>query len=390
MRGRVSAKSSYDVGACNKDISAKSQSDIDTINACKKYEGNVLIDGDNGLSGLGSLSLDTLQKIDGDLTVQNMYGLETVSLASLSSVNAFRFLNNTKLYKIAAPSLYDVKDFQVIVNPNLKTLQYKNVTDVDNFQLIDTYVDLLGKFVAAEPKNIEILSNSQLKQLDFSSVKKTSGYINIANNARDANVTFSALTEVAGNVSFGNVGSLDISKLSAVGYDFSLYTNTFKNISVPLEQAKKSITINANNQLVSLQFPELTSIGSSLNIINNTKFRSIDSSTFPQLKTIDAGSFYVGNIDNITFPKLTKIKGVFNVTGSGDLDCSSFKKSFGSKGDVKCNVVRDAEDDEGGSSSKSKGSSGSKNSSKDSSGASRSTTVAAMLSGAAFVVAAYL
>ncbi|KAJ1943609.1 hypothetical protein FBU59_002859, partial [Linderina macrospora] len=156
-------------GACNKDISVESQSDINTIAACKKYEGNVLIDGDNGLNSLGSLSLDTVQKIDGDLTVQNMYGLETVSLAALTSVGAFRFLNNTKLYKISAPSLYDVSDFQVIVNPNLKTLLYKNITDVDNFQIIDTYIDALGEFVASEPKNIEVLSNNQLKQLDFSS-----------------------------------------------------------------------------------------------------------------------------------------------------------------------------------------------------------------------------
>ncbi|KAJ1996525.1 cell wall protein Ecm33, partial [Coemansia thaxteri] len=268
----VAALVAVAAGACNKDITVSSAADISTVNACTKFQGDVIIDGLEGFDSIGALSMDSVQQISGDLIIQNLYNLQTVSLGQLTSVGSLKILNNTNVYKVAIPNLASAADFQVITNPNLKELTYSNLTSVSNFQVIDTYVASLGAFTASSVGNIEVLSNTQLSTLDFSAVKKTSGYINIANNGRNSNITFSQLTQVGGNVSFGNAATLDISKLSSVSDDFSLYLNSFNNLSVPaLQTAKKSITLS-QNQFTAISFPLVASIGSSLDITNNTNF----------------------------------------------------------------------------------------------------------------------
>ncbi|KAJ1883929.1 hypothetical protein LPJ71_009894, partial [Coemansia sp. S17] len=136
----VAALVAIAAGACNKDITVSSQADINTVNACTKFQGDVTIDGhEEGIAGLGALSMDNIQQITGDLIIQNLYGLQTVSLGQLNSTGSLKILNNTNVYKVAIPKLAKVTDFQVITNPNLKELTYSNITTVNNFQIIDTY-----------------------------------------------------------------------------------------------------------------------------------------------------------------------------------------------------------------------------------------------------------
>ncbi|KAJ2062122.1 cell wall protein Ecm33 [Coemansia sp. S155-1] len=379
------------VGACNKDITVSSQADINTVNACTKFQGDVTIDGhEEGIAGLGALSMDNIQQITGDLIIQNLYGLQTVSLGQLNSTGSLKILNNTNVYKVAIPKLAKVTDFQVITNPNLKELTYSNITTVNNFQIIDTYVSSLGAFSASSVANIEVLSNTQLSALDFSAVKKTSGYINIANNGRASNITFSQLTQVGGNVSFGNAATLDISKLGSVSDDFSLYQNSFKNLSAPaLQTAKKSITLS-QNLFSAISFPQITEIGSSLDIINNTNFKSISSSTFPKLKSVPGSVIINGSLDNVTFPSLTTVDGQVQLDGAGKLSCDDAAKSFANVDslNLECNlrVISDGNDDSSDDSTNESGSGGS--TSKKSSASH--TSVAAVLGGVVAIVAACL
>ncbi|KAJ1669394.1 cell wall protein Ecm33, partial [Coemansia sp. RSA 25] len=380
------------VGACNKDITVSTQADINTVNACTKFQGDVTIDGSEGIS-LTALSIDNLQQISGDLIIQNLYSLQTVSLGKLASAGSLKILNNTNLYKVAIPELTKVTDFQVITNPNLKVLTYNNISSVNNFQVIDTYVSSLGAFTASSVANIEVLSNTQLSALDFSAVKKTSGYINIANNDRASNITFSQLTQVGGNVSFGNAATLDISKLSSVSDDFSLYQNSFKNLSVPaLETAKKSITLN-QNLFSAISFPKVAEIGSSLDISNNTNFKSISSSTFPKLKSVPGSIVINGSLDNVTFPSLTTVDGQVQLSGTGKLSCDSAEKSFASVDslNIECDlkVLPNNDDDSSDDSSNESGSGNS--SSKKNSGSSHASNVhAVILGGVVAAIAACL
>ncbi|KAJ2010419.1 cell wall protein Ecm33 [Coemansia sp. S610] len=334
--------------------------------------------------------MDSVQQITGDLIIQNLYNLQTVSLGQLNSTASLKILNNTNVYKVAIPKLANVADFQVITNPNLKELTYSNITTVSNFQIIDTYIASLGAFSASSVGNIEVLSNTQLTALDFSAVKKTSGYINIANNGRASNITFSQLTQVGGNVSFGNAATLDISKLSSVSDDFSLYQNSFKNLSIPaLATAKKSITLS-QNLFSAISFPLVTEIGSSLDIINNTNFKSISSTTFPKLTSVPGSVVISGSLDNITFPSLTTVDGQVQLSGSGKLSCDSAEKSFARVDslNIECDLKVTSKDNDNSSDDSSKDSgSGSDDSSKSS--ASR-TSVAAVLGGVVAIVAACL
>ncbi|KAJ1758519.1 cell wall protein Ecm33 [Coemansia sp. RSA 2523] len=332
-------------GACNKDVKVKSQTDISTVNACSKFDADVIID---GVSGLGAINIDSVKEITGQLVIQNMYDLQTVSLGALTSAGSLKILNNTNVYKVDVPQLNSVDDFQIIVNPNLKELTYRNISSTNNFQIISTHVTTLGAFTDSNPGNIEILSNTELKALDFSSVKETKGYINIANNGKGANVTFSSLTQVGGNASFADAATLDISKLSAVSDDFSLYTNTFKNLSLPaFATAEKSITLN-DNAFQAISFPKLEEIGSSLNVVNNTNFKSITKQTFPKLSTIPGSIVLMGSFDNITFPALKTVDGQVNLSGKGKLSCDEAEKALSAADNIDCSLetVEDSSDED--------------------------------------------
>ncbi|KAJ2456973.1 cell wall protein Ecm33 [Coemansia sp. RSA 2424] len=388
----VAALVAIAAGACNKDITVSTQADINTVNACTKFQGDVTIDGSEGIS-LTALSIDNLQQISGDLIIQNLYSLQTVSLGQLTSAGSLKILNNTNLYKVAIPELTKVTDFQVITNPNLKVLTYNNISSVNNFQVIDTYVSSLGAFTASSVANIEVLSNTQLSALDFSAVKKTSGYINIANNDRASNITFSQLTQVGGNVSFGNAATLDISKLSSVSDDFSLYQNSFKNLSVPaLETAKKSITLN-QNLFSAISFPKVAEIGSSLDISNNTNFKSISSSTFPKLKSVPGSIVINGSLDNVTFPSLTTVDGQVQLSGTGKLSCDSAEKSFANVDslNIECDLkVLPSNDDDSSDDSSNESGSGNSSSKKNSGSSHASNVHAIILGGMVAAIAACL
>ncbi|KAJ2336736.1 cell wall protein Ecm33 [Coemansia sp. RSA 2681] len=388
----VAALVAIAAGACNKDITVSTQADINTVNACTKFQGDVTIDGSEGIS-LTALSIDNLQQISGDLIIQNLYSLQTVSLGKLTSAGSLKILNNTNLYKVAIPELTKVTDFQVITNPNLKVLTYNNISSVNNFQVIDTYVSSLGAFTASSVANIEVLSNTQLSALDFSAVKKTSGYINIANNDRSSNITFSQLTQVGGNVSFGNAATLDISKLSSVSDDFSLYQNSFKNLSVPaLETAKKSITLN-QNLFSAISFPKVAEIGSSLDISNNTNFKSISSSTFPKLKSVPGSIVINGSLDNVTFPSLTTVDGQVQLSGTGKLSCDSAEKSFANVDslNIECDLkVLPSNDDDSSDDSSNESGSGNSSSRKNSGSSHASNVHAVILGGVVAAIAACL
>ncbi|KAJ2719944.1 Tyrosine--tRNA ligase cytoplasmic [Coemansia sp. Benny D115] len=377
-------------GACNKDIKVKSQTDINTVNACQKFQGDIIID---GVEGIGALSMDSVQQITGDLVIQNMYDLQTVSLGQLTSTGSLKLLNNTNVYKVDVPKLTSASDFQVINNPNLKELRYSNISSTDNFQIINTYVSTLGAFTASKVGNIEVVSNQMLTQLDFSSVKQTTGYINIANNGKNSNVTFSSLTQVGGNASFADASSLDISKLSTISDDFSLYTNSFKNLTVgALTKAEKSITLSGN-KFSAIYFPKLSDIGSSLNIANNTNFKSISDKTFPELGSIPGSIVIEGSFDNITFPSLTSVDGLVSLKGKGRLSCADAEQALSAAGNIECELETIADDssdsnadeEDGGSSSGHKSSK-----TKTSGAASRTGTIAAVLGGAVALVAACL
>ncbi|KAJ1724366.1 cell wall protein Ecm33 [Coemansia erecta] len=373
-------------GACNKDITVKSQTDINTVNACQKFQGDVVID---GVSGIGALSLDNVQQITGDLVIQNMYDLQTVSLGQLTSANSLKVINNTNVYKVDVPKLTSVSDFQVIINPNLKELTYKNISSVDNFQIITSYISQLGAFTADEVANIEVLSNLQLVTLDFSSVKTTSGYINIANNGKNANVTFSALTQVGGNASFADATTLDISKLSSIEDDFSLYTNSFKNLTVgQLSDAKKSITLSGN-KFTAISFPKLTEVGSSLNIANNTNFKSISKTTFPVLDTVPGSIIIDGSFDNITFPSLKEVDGQVSLKGTGRLSCNDAEEALSAASNIDCSLETVADDEDNSDDDEDDGDSSSSKKSSKTSGASSHTTTAAFIGSAVALAAAF-
>ncbi|KAJ2400163.1 cell wall protein Ecm33 [Coemansia sp. RSA 2559] len=363
--------------SCSSNTNVSSQSDFVVLSECAKFRGDIVIDGakEEGIADLTTISVAGVEEITGSLIIQNLYNLQTVTFPSLTSTGSLKVLNNTKVYKLDFPTLTSIDDLQLINDPSLQEFNYLNISSTGNFQIINTHIGSLNPFVASKATNIEIASNNQLVQLDFSSVEKMDGYINIANNGRNANVSFAELTSVGGNASFADVYALDISKLGTVADDFSLYTNTFTNLTVAsLSAAKKAITLS-DNDFEAISFPVLTTIGASLNIANNSNFHSIADTTFPKLKSIPGSMILEGSFDNITFPSLKSVGGLVNLSGTGELSCKEASKELSAANKIECSLetVDNSSDssEEGGGDSSHK-----------TSGASQSAIIATALGGA--------
>ncbi|KAJ1902461.1 cell wall protein Ecm33 [Coemansia sp. IMI 209127] len=371
--------------SCSSNINISSQSDLAALSDCSTFQADIVIDGaeEEGIADLTTISVAGVEEITGSLIIQNLYNLQTVAFPSLTSTGSLKVLNNTNVYKLDFPTLTSIDDLQIINDPSLQEFNYLNISSTGNFQIINTHIGSLNPFVASKATNIEIASNNQLVQLDFSSVEEMDGYINIANNGRNANVSFAELTSVGGNASFADVNTLDISKLDTIDDDFSLYTNTFTNLTVAsLSEAKKSITLS-DNDFEAISFPVLTTIGSSLNIANNSNLNSIAGTTFPELKSIPGSMYLEGSFDNITFPSLKTVGGLVNLSGTGELTCNEASKELSAANKIECSLetVDDSsdgdEEGDGGDSSKK-------------SGASQSAIIATALSAALALFAACL
>ncbi|KAJ2552441.1 cell wall protein Ecm33 [Coemansia sp. RSA 1933] len=382
----VSALAALAAGAtsCSSNINISSQSDLQSLSDCSTFQADIVIDGseEEDIADLTTISVDGVQEITGSLIIQNLYSLQTVAFPSLTSTGSLKVLNNTNVYKLDFPELTSIDDLQIINDPSLQEFNYQNISSTGNFQIINTHIGSLNPFVATKATNIEIASNGQLVQLDFSTVEEMDGYINIANNGRNANVSFAELTSVGGNASFADVYTLDISKLDTVDDDFSLYTNTFSNLTVAsLSQAKKSITLS-DNDFEAISFPVLTTIGSSLNIANNSNFNSISDTTFPKLKSIPGSMILEGSFDNITFPSLKSVDGLVSLSGTGELTCKEASKELSAADKIDCSL----ETVDGSSDDGEDGDSGSNKTS----GASQSVVVATVLGGTLALLAACL
>ncbi|KAJ2357359.1 hypothetical protein IWW50_005093, partial [Coemansia erecta] len=159
------------------------------------------------------------------------------------------------------------------------------------------------------------------------------------------------------------------------------------NLTVPaLDTAEKSITLS-NNGFEAISFPKLGEIGSSLNIANNTKFKSITKQTFPKLSSVPGSIMLEGSFDNITFPALKTVDGQVSLSGKGKLSCDQAEKELSAADNFDCNleVVSDGSDD----SSDESGSDEEDGSTHKTSGAAH-TTVVTVLGGAIALAAACL
>lgn len=214
-----------------------------------------------------SLSADTLSVITGT------FGLDTVS--SLSSLTFPSLVNvNTILWQ-GLPVLQGLSFTQQVQKADILSIQNTNLYSLEGIDLqqIDT---------------LYITNNPYLNSINMQLSNVTTALIVTANGAHTS-VSFPNLQQ-AQNMTIQNVQSLDIGSLSYVPGSVGFKENYFSELQAPnLTAVAGSLYFIGNNDLTTIDFPAITEIGGGLVVANNTKISSING--FPKLSKI------FGNID---------------------------------------------------------------------------------------------
>ncbi|KAI8872166.1 hypothetical protein GQ42DRAFT_105655, partial [Ramicandelaber brevisporus] len=96
-------------------------------------------------------------------------------------------------------------------------------------------------------------------------------------------------------------------------------------LNIPHLEFTNSLTVVNCNGLKDLSFPELSTIGGSILLTNNTQLSAISDNAFPKLTNI-AGSFMAaGSIKRITLPSLQSVRGSFLFHTTASLECEELR-----------------------------------------------------------------
>lgn len=217
------------------------------------------------------ISADSLEKIDGSLTLDGL----------------------TRLYAVDMPKLKTVETIKFNALPNLQNLGFTaEITDADNVNIQNTALRSLTGINIEQADTIFVANNGYINEISMQ-LGNISNSLTFANNNEKLAVTLPNLIW-ATNLTFRFVGSLELPSLETLNGSLGLYNNGFDSFSAPnLTSIGEALAIVANEQVSNVSFPLLTKITDNLQLANNTNLTTIDG-----------------------FPKLEKIGGAFDVSGN--------------------------------------------------------------------------
>lgn len=226
------------------DLIIRSNADLISLNGLNKLKavhGNVTIYGNGLISDLNKL--ESLDSIYGSLTIERNNEVNMITaFANLTYIEGDININqNDKLIRING--FEDLESFE----GSVEIISNNNLEEVTSFSAFE------------QLKDIDISYNYNLVTLNFESLKKTNGYINI-HSSKLTQLQFDALNTINGyfNLNY-NSELISLESLSN------------------LTQVKGTFSIDYNNALYSLEdLLNLTNITGDLDIYNNDALTSLD------------------------------------------------------------------------------------------------------------------
>ncbi|KAK9452051.1 uncharacterized protein V1518DRAFT_410239 [Limtongia smithiae] len=322
---------------CNQTTyTATSQSDLDAIASCGSLSGSLVIS-----DTLTSAAIDGISSIGGSLTVSNNSQINTISAPALDSIGgAFTLSELTLLTSLNFPRLASVGSIYWVTLPALSTLTFTTgVTDCPSIYISDTDLTSLDGISPTVATKFEINNNLNLDTVDIP-LEYATDQIDVSYNG-NTDVSFPDL-KWSNNLTFQDVASVSTPSLTTVNGSYLLISNVFTSLTASNLTSVGGLTITDNDDVTSISFPELVTIGTAgLDIANNTDLENL--SGFPKLTTVSGAIILEGSFTNATFPELTLVRGAVTIESDEDFDCSDFNaldEDNGIRGnDYKCDAA---------------------------------------------------
>ncbi|KAG7817285.1 hypothetical protein KL909_003000 [Ogataea angusta] len=314
----------------SKTLTATAQSDLDDLSSCSAIEGDIYITGD-----LSTASIANVKAIYGSLSAFNCSNLQSLRADSLTTIT--KQLELTDLYvldTLSFGSLVSVGSINWVTLPALTQAGLAaGVSDCQSIYISDTQLESLDGFNPINVETFNINNNKNLASIS-SDIQSISNALSVSYNGDDTNVTFDSLSW-ANNITFYSVSSISMSNISTVNSSLGVFESNVESLAIPsLKKIGGDLSIIDNDDLTEIDFSDLTSVGGGFVIANNSNLETIDG--FDSLTTIGGAVILKGDFDNATFPKLSTVRGGFDLETTGEADCDEFntlEKKGGIQGD---------------------------------------------------------
>ena len=275
--------------------------DASQIASCTTYSGSVVVptdlsDAPNG-NGQTQLSIDTVEKIVGNFTINNAGLLSSLSFGSLKSITGIQFGNLTVFSTFSMPQIESVSQLNLTALPALQQLSFggTGITKASSVLITNTGLSTLqGLDQLSSVDSFNVNNNPALQNISLQ-VTNIKNALNIeANDGFQSGLTTSfPMLESAMNMTFRNCSTVSLPALANVTQYLGFYGNTMQSFAAPNLTTTGGLVFVDNVELTNVSIPNLLSVNGSYQIANNTLLKKIDG--FQKLSTITASLDFNGN-----------------------------------------------------------------------------------------------
>jgi hypothetical protein len=241
-------------------LTLKTTSDISSLIACSTFTGNIVVAAD----GPSTIDLSGLIAVSGNIDVENVSNLTSLSSTTLTTVSSFTLNNLPVLSKLSFPAL-----------SNFSSLKWYDLPKLEGCVITTGALE-------GEIQEISIL-NTGIKELDWLTWPVGS-QLNISGNAN------------------------------------------LENFSIPYNSinAGSALTLRNNSALSSIDVSQVSGIYGGLQVADNSALKDLE---FEKLESIGGFVQLSGGFANISMPALNGINGALRVEATGDISslCSSLE-----------------------------------------------------------------
>ena len=275
--------------------------DASQVASCTTYSGSIAIPTDLSDSvndnGHNSLSVDNVQKIVGNVTINDAVSLESLSFGALRSLSGLQLGNLTVLSSLSMPDIQSIGQINLTGIPALQQFSFGNdgVSQTSSILITNTgltSLEGLDQLETVDSFNVNNNPGLQNITLGVTSIKNA---INIAANDgfQSGLTTAFPQLQTAMNMTFRNCSSVSLPQLANVTQYLGFYGNTMESFAAPNLTTTGGLVFIDNTALTNISIPLLTSVNASVQIANNTMLKKIDG--IQKLSTVTASLDLNGN-----------------------------------------------------------------------------------------------
>ncbi|PMD43059.1 hypothetical protein L207DRAFT_563830 [Hyaloscypha variabilis F] len=284
---------------------------------CSSFAGSIAI----GETASGDVYLNGPSEIVGNLVVENVLALTSLNSDTLERLDGnFSLQNMTLLSTLSFPLLTTVVSINFHALPNIAGFTFTaGLSSVSNVTISNTFLSSLAGINLLNADLVQISNNPHLLNADLPLETSKQG-IEFTSNGISLNVTLPQLT-TAGSITLNNVSFAFFPSLSFLSGSLSVQGNSITALTADsLSVVTQDVILTENADLKEVSFQGLLSAGS-IDIEENPLLTTLNFGKLARAGDVNIG----GNITVIEMPVLTSVNNTFILNSTDpEFNCSIF------------------------------------------------------------------